>query len=69
MRRPYYKKSRGTWYCEIGRKQINLGKDREQAFAKYEQIMQEHRSPSTVQPSLDQLLYWTISSLDIGCVK
>ncbi len=30
--KPFYRKSRDTWYVEIDGRQVNLGKDREVAF-------------------------------------
>ena len=37
--KPFYRKSRDTWYVEIDGRQISLGKDRESAFQRYYQIM------------------------------
>jgi integrase len=37
--KPFYRKSRDTWYVEIDGRQVNLGKDREVAFQRYHSIM------------------------------
>jgi len=39
--KPFFKKSRGLWYVEINRRQINLGSDREAAFRQYHQLMMQ----------------------------
>jgi hypothetical protein len=31
--KPFYRKSRDTWYVEVDGRQINLGKDREPLFS------------------------------------
>lgn len=42
--KPFFKKARRLWYVEINRKQINLGPDREAAFATYHQLMAQPRT-------------------------
>jgi integrase/recombinase XerD len=42
--KPFFKKSRGVWYIEVGRKQVDLGPDRKEAFRRYHALM--------AQPSL-----------------
>ena len=39
--RPWFRKSRRTWYVEIDGKQHNLGTDREQAFERYYRLMSQ----------------------------
>ncbi len=46
--KPFYRKSRDTWYVEVDGRQINLGKDREIAFQRYHAIM---AAPPEVRPS------------------
>ena len=49
--KPFYRKSRDTWYVEIDGRQINLGKDRDSAFQRYHEIMAtppDQRQHSTV---------------------
>ena len=60
--KPFFKKSRGLWYVEINRKQINLGADRDAAFAMYHQMMIQpraaHLSPESVIVIIDTFLDW-----------
>ena len=44
---PYVRKQTGSWYVQIGRKQILLGRDKETAFQRYHEIM-ANRGRSTV---------------------
>lgn len=37
--KPFYRKSRNTWYVQIDGRQVNLGRDREAAFIRYHQLM------------------------------
>lgn len=37
--KPFYRKSRKTWYVELSNRQISLGKDRNEAFKRYYEIM------------------------------
>ena len=46
--KPFYRKSRDTWYVEVDGRQINLGKDREIAFQRYHAIM---AAPPEVRPT------------------
>ena len=46
--KPFYRKSRDTWYVEVDGRQINLGRDRETAFQRYHAIM---ASPPEVRPT------------------
>jgi integrase len=46
--KPFYRKSRDTWYVEVDGRQINLGKDREAAFQRYHAIM---AAPPEVRPT------------------
>lgn len=36
---PFFRALRGLWYVQFGKKQINLGPDEEQAWAKYHELM------------------------------
>ena len=66
MRKPYFNKQRKTWYLWQGsgksRRQINLGKDKKVAFAKYHQLMlsegQEISPTIPVIDLLDRFLCW-----------
>ena len=37
--KPFFRKSRKTWYVQIDGRQINLGKDRTEAFQRYYEVM------------------------------
>jgi integrase len=37
--KPFYRKSRNTWYVELNGRQVNLGNDRDDAFQRYHEIM------------------------------
>jgi hypothetical protein len=42
FRKPFFRASRGLWYLEIVRgKQVNLGRDRDAAFARYHGVATE----------------------------
>ncbi len=66
--KPFYRKSRDTWYVEVDGRQINLGKDRESAFQRYHAIMatpaevrQNHAGGGTdlkLTELFDQFLGW-----------
>ena len=60
--KPFFKKSRGSWYVEINRKQIKLGPDREKAFQLYHQLMSQPRqqpvSPELLVSVVDSFLDW-----------
>ena len=71
VQKPYYLKSRKCWYIWIGkgasRRQVNLGKDKEAAEAKYHQLMADASLKRTmksdpgaipVQKLLDEYLCW-----------
>ncbi len=60
--KPFFKKSRGVWYVEINRKQINLGSDRDDAFQRYHRLMGSPREQPVASDSLaaiiDAFLEW-----------
>jgi integrase len=60
--KPFFKKSRGLWYVEIDRKQVNLGRDKDEAFRLYHVMMAEPRKrqtpTSTVLEVIDTYLDW-----------
>lgn len=37
--KPFFRKARQLWYVQLGGRQINLGPDREAAFARYHEVM------------------------------
>lgn len=60
--KPFFKKSRGLWYVEINRKQINLGPDRDEAQRRYHQLMVQPRQKPVASTSVvaivDSFLEW-----------
>ena len=38
--KPFFRKNRGLWYVQLDGKQVNLGPDRDEAFARYHKLMQ-----------------------------
>ena len=62
--KPFFKKARKSWYVEINRKQIKLGSDKEEAFLRYHQLMQQPAdeaitSPESLVGIIDAFLDWT----------
>ena len=39
--KPFFRETRGLWYVQVDRRQINLGADRDAAFRQYHQLMQQ----------------------------
>jgi integrase len=53
FRKPFFRASRGVWFVEIVRgKQINLGKDRDTAFARYHELMADSAQNPAGQPGV-----------------
>jgi hypothetical protein len=44
--KPFFRKARQLWYVQIDGRQINLGPERETAFAQYRDLMAAPRSAS-----------------------
>ena len=59
---PFFRKQTRSWYVQIGKRQINLGKDKEAAWEKYHGLMAErHRLAAlttTVVNILEAYLAW-----------
>jgi site-specific recombinase XerD len=53
--RPFYVKRRGRWFVQFGTKQINLGPDEAQAFAKYFKLI-ENRGVLTGEMTVDGVI-------------
>src|SRR2546421_5839655 len=53
--RPFYVKRRQRWFVQIGKKQINLGPDEAQAFAKYFKLM-ANRGLLSAELSVDNVI-------------
>jgi integrase/recombinase XerD len=60
--KPFFKKSRGVWYVEVSRKQVNLGPDRDEAFRRYHALMAHPLEQKVASDSLaaiiDAFLEW-----------
>ena len=60
--KPFFKKSRGLWYVEISRRQINLGPDKDAAFRRYHELMARPESQTVSSRSVaalaDAFLEW-----------
>ena len=52
FRKPFFRPSRGLWYVEVTRgKQVNLGKDKDAAFARYHELMGRRGTPAAAAPA------------------
>lgn len=62
--KPYHRAQRGLWYVQIGRKQINLGLDRDDAFKQYHELLRRSEIGRFVRlgpsPALSEL--WSTSA-------
>ena len=60
--KPYRRGQTGSWYVQLGKKQILLGRDKEEAFRKYHELMADRGRATvtyrTVAPLLDDYLAW-----------
>ena len=62
MRRPFFRKQTQCWYVWVGKQQVNLGKDKKLAFAKYEAMGSATVADATYEPVvavLNRFLEWT----------
>lgn len=62
MRQPFFKKTHQSWYVELNGKQVNLGKDKDEAFKEYHRLMAADTPVTSRTPVvnlLDQFLAWT----------
>jgi integrase len=58
---PFFRAPRNLWYVQIGKKQFNLGPDKEAAFAEYHRLMSRPQleiDPNLVVSILDAFLTW-----------
>jgi integrase len=59
--KPFFKKSHGSWYVEIDRKQHKLGPNKDQAFEQYHELMQARPKPADCSLAvgvIDAFLEW-----------
>jgi integrase len=54
IRKPWYRRSKGRWYVCIDGRQVNLGKDKAEAFRRFHRLMagSEQAGPATTAQSL-----------------
>src|SRR5262245_33322283 len=52
--KPFFWASKGAWYLQIGKLQISLGKDRDEAFERYREILL-HEQGQAAEPALRRL--------------
>jgi integrase len=60
--KPFFKRSRGRWYCQIGPKQHNLGADKKEAFERFRELMRsqpEKLDYSLALAVIDAFLEWS----------
>lgn len=59
--KPFYRKQTKSWYVQIRKRQINLGRDKEAAWKKYHELMLDQSEPDEVDyvvELLDLYLEW-----------
>jgi len=60
--KPFFRKQTKSWYVQIGKRQINLGRNKEEAWTKYHEMMSSELDlnyyDSTVVQLLDSYLDW-----------
>ncbi|MEM8945763.1 MAG: tyrosine-type recombinase/integrase [Planctomycetota bacterium] len=68
--KPFFRKSKNAWYLQIGKRQISLGKDKKQAWARYHELMAEKRSTEdetvTIETLLEHYLDWVQKNRSAG---
>jgi integrase len=52
--KPFFRASKGAWYLQLGKRQISLGKEREEAFKRYREILLHERG-ETSEPAFRRL--------------
>ncbi len=71
--KPFFRSAKGAWYVQLGKRQISLGKEREEAFDHYRQLLLHERGdiPNatqslTVAEIADLFLEWSNRHNDPG---
>ena len=68
--KPFFRKFTGTWYVQIGKRQINLGRDKKAAWEKYHQLMADQDAVpeqlATVAQLFECYLEWCASRRSKG---
>ena len=53
--KPFFRKQTKSWYVQIRKRQINLGRDKEAAWKKYHEMMLDQSEPDEVDYVVDLL--------------
>jgi integrase len=59
--KPFYREFTQSWYVQIGKRQINLGPDKAEAFAEYHVLMTQRKTIRAADPAvvlIDRFLEW-----------
>lgn len=60
--KPWYRPARGVWYVTLDGRQFNLGPEKDEAFARYKQLLVEPKKREVASESLaaiiDAFLDW-----------
>ncbi len=70
--RPFFRKQTQSWYLQLGKRQIPLGKNEEEAWKQYHAIMAGRELPSPsirVIALLDRFLSWVQSNRARGTYR
>ncbi|MEM9943000.1 MAG: phage integrase SAM-like domain-containing protein, partial [Planctomycetota bacterium] len=70
--KPFFRTQTKSWYVQLGKRQINLGKDEKAAWKKYHELMLEENEPAEVDfvvDLLDQYLDWLFKHRKPGTYK
>ena len=65
--KPFFRASKDAWYVQLGKRQISLGKDRDEAFERYRGLLLQDRGENsaptfrrlTVAQVFDLFLDWS----------
>ncbi|HWB08625.1 MAG TPA: tyrosine-type recombinase/integrase [Pirellulales bacterium] len=69
--KPFLRRQTGTYYLQIGKRQINLGKDKAAADIEYHRLMAERGEPTpriTAHAVIDRFLGWAEANREPGTV-
>lgn len=70
--RPFFRAQTGAWYLQLGKKQINLGKDKAAADKEYHRLMADHGAPTpriTAHAVIDRFIAWAEANREPGTVR
>ena len=70
--KPFFRKQTKSWYVQLGKRQINLGRDEKAAWKKYHELMLQENEPAEIDfvvDLLDQYLDWLFKHRKLGTYK